>query len=78
MKRYSLRRQVLGLVFSLITLRLFPQTLVEQTGITLSGVSNGSVAWGDYDNDGNLDILLMGTTNGSPSGAFSKLYKNRH
>ncbi len=26
----------------------------------LTGVSNGSVAWGDYDNDGDLDILLSG------------------
>ena len=26
----------------------------------LTGVRNGSVAWGDYDNDGDLDILLTG------------------
>ena len=30
----------------------------EQTGISLRGVEYGSVAWGDYNNDGNLDILL--------------------
>lgn len=31
----------------------------------LPGVDEGSAAWGDYDNDGRLDILLAGTTNGS-------------
>ena len=35
-------------------------TFTEQTSISLTGVCNGSVAWGDYDNDGDLDILLTG------------------
>ena len=35
-------------------------TFTEQTSIALTGVSSGSVAWGDYDNDGDLDILLAG------------------
>ena len=30
-------------------------------GAGLPGVEQGSVAWGDYDNDGDLDILLAGT-----------------
>jgi hypothetical protein len=33
----------------------------------LPGVFQSSVAWGDYDNDGRLDILLTGTTNGPTS-----------
>lgn len=37
-------------------------SLVEQTDITLMGVLDGSVKWGDYDNDGDLDILLTGYT----------------
>jgi uncharacterized protein (TIGR02145 family) len=45
----------------------------EQTGISLAGVSNSSVAWGDYDNDGDLDILLTGHSNSS---YYSKIYKN--
>ncbi len=41
----------------------------------LTGVSS-SVAWGDYDNDGDLDILLTGTTNGNSNGAVAKVYRN--
>jgi uncharacterized repeat protein (TIGR01451 family) len=40
---------------------------------SLTGVSGGSVAWGDYDNDGNLDILLTGE---AVSGSVSKVYRN--
>jgi predicted nucleotidyltransferase len=49
-------------------------TFSEQTGITLTGVGNGSVAWGDYNNDGYLDILLTGYTN--TTFVISKIYKN--
>lgn len=42
----------------------------------LPGVALGSVAWGDYDNDGRLDIVLCGTTNGSSSGAICQLWRN--
>ena len=39
----------------------------------LSGVRNPAVAWGDYDNDGDLDILLTGEAS---SGNISKVYRN--
>jgi hypothetical protein len=48
-------------------------TFTWQTGISLTGVDCGSVAWGDYDNDGDLDILLTGDTG---SDCISKIYKN--
>ncbi|UCH62481.1 MAG: VCBS repeat-containing protein [Fidelibacterota bacterium] len=43
--------------------RAVPPTFVEVTAITdsLTGVSTSSAAWGDYDNDGDLDILLTGS-----------------
>ncbi len=40
-----------------------------------SGVSNGSTSWGDYDNDGDLDVLLTGSQYSSPSN-ISRIYKN--
>jgi hypothetical protein len=42
----------------------------------LPNVAFGSAAWGDFDNDGNLDLVLTGTTNGSASGAITRIYRN--
>src|SRR5439155_3309915 len=38
-------------------------------------VSAGSLAWGDYDNDGRLDLLMTGTTANSSS-YIIRLYHN--
>jgi len=40
----------------------------------LSGISDGSVDWGDYDDDGDLDILLTG--NPSSGTRISRVYQN--
>jgi hypothetical protein len=42
-------------------------------GAGLPGVHSGSVAWGDYDNDGYLDLLLSGSTG---SQDISRVYRN--
>ncbi len=39
----------------------------------LPGVCDSSVAWGDYDNDGDLDILLSGENGGDP---ITRIYRN--
>ncbi|MGQ0722772.1 MAG: FG-GAP-like repeat-containing protein, partial [Candidatus Eiseniibacteriota bacterium] len=41
----------------------------------ITGVYDGSVAWGDHDNDGDLDILLTGVENAFLP-AVSKVYRN--
>jgi hypothetical protein len=40
----------------------------------LLGASRGSAAWGDYDNDGDLDLLLAGAANSSAY--FTRVYRN--
>ena len=45
----------------------------ENTNAIFPGVNYSSVAWGDYDNDGFLDLLITGSGN---SGYISKLYRN--
>jgi hypothetical protein len=40
----------------------------------LPGVADGSLAWGDYDNDGRLDFLITGLANGATR--ISQLWRN--
>ena len=46
----------------------------DMTGISLTGVYFGSSDWGDYDNDGDLDILLTGFN--ASGNTISKIYRN--
>ncbi len=48
---------------------------LSNTRIELPSVMQGDVAWGDYDSDGNLDLLLIGGTDVG-SGRSGRLYHN--
>jgi hypothetical protein len=47
-------------------------TYSEQTNVFLSGGEDGKLNWGDYDNDGFLDLIIVG----QDSDCFTKIYKN--
>lgn len=57
--------------------RLYRNTangFVRDTRVSLPGVSRSAVAWGDYDGDGRLDLLLTGLR--TTDNRISKLYRN--
>ena len=45
----------------------------DMGALGLPSMNYSAAAWGDYDNDGDLDILLAGTTD---SGRVSQVYRN--
>ena len=48
---------------------------IEQD-FSLPGLFSGSASWGDYDNDGDLDLLLTGAIDFSISNYLSEIYRN--
>jgi len=70
-----------GLVRLISGVALFVGTNVSMAQFTdqpveLAGISSGCAVWGDYDQDGDLDILISGTTNGFSSGVITQIYRN--
>ena len=39
---------------------IFAQIFTEQTDIVIPGIRSGSVKWGDYNSDGDLDFMITG------------------
>jgi len=48
--------------------------IFTNSGISMQGVENPSVAWGDYDNDGDLDVLRTGFNTGGVRD--TRVYRN--
>ena len=43
----------------------------------IPGFYNGSISFGDYDNDGDSDLAFIGTTNGFSTGVTTQVYRNK-
>ncbi|MFC2080233.1 hypothetical protein ACFLRQ_02025 [Bacteroidota bacterium] len=65
---------VITLVILAFAANLNAQLFTEQTGIVLTGIQNGEAKWGDYDNDDDLDILVVGAND--LNDRIVKVYKN--
>ncbi len=55
-----------------------PDPDLVYSGVPLLSLREGSAAWGDFDNDGDRDLLLSGQNPFAPSGAYFRaaLYRN--
>ncbi|MEQ9414372.1 MAG: T9SS type A sorting domain-containing protein [Cyclobacteriaceae bacterium] len=51
-------------------------SLFVDAGVTLPGIGVGSVAWGDYDKDGDMDILSVGNQQATGGSGSADIYRN--
>lgn len=80
------REVIVGVLCLLMTSSIWAQTFTEVTNpvdgsTSFLGVYNSALAWGDYDNDGDLDLVVSGfnsvnANNKSITQILTKLYRN--
>jgi len=64
---------IFSIIFSFLSVLGFSQNFVD-INAGIPGVINSSAAWGDYDNDKDLDLLISGETSGGS--ALVYIYEN--
>lgn len=73
-------RRLSGIGVPLVALLLLPVPSYPQTFVPfetqITGLTVYAAAWGDYDNDGNLDLVVTGDTTETSSGFVSRVYRN--
>jgi hypothetical protein len=50
--------------------------MFTNSGVMLPPLVKGAAVWGDYDNDGDLDLLIAGQTGGVATNSLARLFRN--
>jgi FG-GAP-like repeat len=53
------------------------QNTFTDIGANIMGICRGGADWGDYDNDGDLDLIIAGDTTGTGFKGVTKIYTNK-
>ena len=79
MNFFLTKKQIVAGLLLLTGSGLFAQPFTEQTGIVLPEVYRGTLTWGDYDMDGDLDIFMTGAPDESKiSGTTGTIHSTAH
>lgn len=75
MSHFLFHASVFSALFLINSNRLVAQAAIFDSVTSVTGVSNSFAAWGDYDNDGDLDLAVCGHTGSS---RITRIYRNEN